>query len=412
MRKLLIIALALSIAIFDAAPALAFSDTYNHWARNTIDHLEIRGLVRGRTPQLFLPNSPVTRVEFAALLINGLDKKDEAAALQSGYCVFKDVDPSFWGKGILQLGYEMGLLVPDKLGKCYPNRPITRAEAAVMINRALKLSLYGEINFIDNAGIPVWAKEAVALVVNNKIMGGFPNQSFQPNGLLTRAQASTIIENLLEFKGQKYHGMAILSQLNMPMRSAVLNIDGKDYNFDLSDRFMLKLLDEESLFDLPIFCYFDLDYHGHLIYCQQAVPKQPSLKISIFKDPFAFHSSVSERPVFLTPETMDNSNASVDVNASSQLNLLETHTTELRTRTGATGKGVKIAVIDTGIDPGHPDLIKTLDGKDKIIDWIDVTNSGKVDLNYAPISAGIVQLPEGNLNIKGFTSLSGRVRYG
>ncbi|MGE5418094.1 MAG: S8 family serine peptidase [Acidobacteriota bacterium] len=412
MRKLLTIIIAFCIVIGDVVPAMAFSDIYSHWARNTIDHLEIRGLVRGRTSQLFLPDAPVTRVEFATLLINGLDKKDEATALQSGYCVFRDVDPSFWGKGTLQLGYEMGLIIPDKLGRCYPNRSITRSEAAVMINRALHLTQHGETDFIDNSSIPIWAKEAVTLVVDNQIMGGFPDHSFRPNEVLTRAQASTIIENIMGFKGQKYHGMGTLTQLNMPVRSAVMNINGKEYSFDLSARFMLKQLHPETPFDLPIFCYFDLDDQGDLVYCQQSVPNLSSLQISISNDPFAVYPSVSERPVFLVPETGEKSDSRVDVTASSQLNLLETHTTDLRNLTGATGKGVKIAVIDTGIDPGHPDLLKTTDGKDKIIEWADVTNSGKVDMNNAQIVAGIVQLPEGNISMKGLTSLSGRVRYG
>jgi len=52
---------------------------------------------------------------------------------------------------------------------------------------------------------------------------------------------------------------------------------------------------------------------------------------------------------------------------------------DFRSQFGATGAGVKVAIIDTGIDPLHPALLKTPAGGLKIVDWQDFTREGYVN---------------------------------
>jgi tripeptidyl-peptidase-2 len=61
------------------------------------------------------------------------------------------------------------------------------------------------------------------------------------------------------------------------------------------------------------------------------------------------------------------------------------------------GRGIRVAILDTGVDPGHPFLQRTPDGRRKIVDWYDATTDGRVDTTLR------AQATDGTL-----TGLSGR----
>ncbi len=53
----------------------------------------------------------------------------------------------------------------------------------------------------------------------------------------------------------------------------------------------------------------------------------------------------------------------------------------LASQTNSDGRGVVIAVLDTGVDPSIPGLTKTPDGGVKVIDLQDFTGQGDIELH-------------------------------
>lgn len=58
------------------------------------------------------------------------------------------------------------------------------------------------VSFSDASSIATWATSGVQQVVANGLMDGFPNGSFEPDGISTRAQAAAVIARYLQSVGK------------------------------------------------------------------------------------------------------------------------------------------------------------------------------------------------------------------
>ncbi len=94
-------------------------------------------------------------------------------------------------------------------------------------------------------------------------------------------------------------------------------------------------------------------------------------------------------------------------------NLSAVRADQLAEKTGSTGKGVTIAVLDTGIDPAHPDLRRTSDARRKIVDWVDLSGEGEVDTRRVGLPrSGVLTTIYGDVRVGSIQSKSGRFHYG
>ena len=177
-----------------------FADISGHWAHDVIEDMSDSGIINGierNGTMLFMPDSNITRIQFAAIIAKALDIDIERYS--DTPLTFKDRDEiQPWAVGYIKamvaLGYMNGR--SDDNGKTVyldPESTITRAEAFTMIARALKKYNMAELSYSDASDIPEWARTSFAILTAEDIIHGFGDNSIKPNGYTTRAEAAVLI---------------------------------------------------------------------------------------------------------------------------------------------------------------------------------------------------------------------------
>lgn len=102
----------------------------NEWYAEAIHTLAALGILDGVGNNRFEPGRSITRAEFATVAARFTNKSGEAFD-------FLDVDKSHWAYGYIQTATSYGWLKGVGNNRFEPDRPITRTEAAAVVNRML-----------------------------------------------------------------------------------------------------------------------------------------------------------------------------------------------------------------------------------------------------------------------------------
>ncbi|MBB6734144.1 S-layer homology domain-containing protein [Cohnella zeiphila] len=173
----------------------SFSDIIGHWAEAAIQQGVQSGIVTGYPDGTFKPNQPVTREEFAVMLIKALKPQSAGAEL-----IFTDKDKiGAWAREAVAQAVQEGIIKGYVDGSFRPDAEITRTEMIAMIANALKLTAEAgsATGFADDKDIPAWARGAIAAIKNLGIVQGAGENRFHPNVKATRAEAITVLVEML-----------------------------------------------------------------------------------------------------------------------------------------------------------------------------------------------------------------------
>ncbi|MFD2329138.1 NEAT domain-containing protein [Cohnella sp. GCM10020058] len=103
-----------------------------------------------------------------------------------------------WASASIEKAVELGFVTGYKDGSFRPNAEVNRAEIAVMLAKALKLTpSTGAVAFKDDGSIPAYAKDYVALAAGNGILQGYADQTFRASERVSRAQMAVMVVRAL-----------------------------------------------------------------------------------------------------------------------------------------------------------------------------------------------------------------------
>lgn len=142
----------------------------------------------------FLPDEAPSKSEFVQMVLKATGVNGDMLAVDSGFTDDSDIPANLkgWVSYAAQKGYISGTKT-DKGVFFYPNSPVTRAEAAVLINNILNAEGGKTLPYSDSDTIPSWAQEDVAALTELKVLGALSDGSFSPNENVTRAEAAKIV---------------------------------------------------------------------------------------------------------------------------------------------------------------------------------------------------------------------------
>jgi len=190
-KMIVVFALAISMVCSNAT-AFEFTnstikDIDRHWAEDSIQTLKSLGVMNGYDGYSN-PDAIVTRGEFAALLTRAFAITSATETIS-----FSDIDSSHIFYVSINAAHSAGIIdgFPDKTFR--PENMVTREEIVLMLSRLTPTKdNYDAPEFTDIDSEYKYTK-ALAKIVADGIVGGYPDGSFRPYEQTTRAEAASMI---------------------------------------------------------------------------------------------------------------------------------------------------------------------------------------------------------------------------
>lgn len=172
----------------------------NHWAYPYVGYLYCNSIIGGYQDGTFRPNAESTRGQFAKMIVVGMGWQ----LYDPVYPTFTDVPVGSTYFTYVETAFLRGVFGGYPDGTFRPNAPVTRAQAAKMLvsARGWGESFPPSPTFND---VPSghWAYGFVEAAASRGVLGGYPDGTFRPDNLVTRAQLSKMLALTLQVPGTR-----------------------------------------------------------------------------------------------------------------------------------------------------------------------------------------------------------------
>lgn len=185
------------VKIDKMASDIVLADMDEHWAHNAalVMIAEQAMDVECLSGEIYFnPDEIMTRENFLVTVMKALGAGD----IDPCTTVFADnAEMSDAATGYINRAYELGIVKGTDVNGmlCFkPNTPITRAEAAVILNSIIGANEPDVVPvFADNQSVPAWARGAMYALSDAGIFAGTGAGNISPNSKLNKAQTAQIL---------------------------------------------------------------------------------------------------------------------------------------------------------------------------------------------------------------------------
>ncbi|NYZ77831.1 S-layer homology domain-containing protein, partial [Candidatus Micrarchaeota archaeon] len=159
-----------------------------HWAYAYIETLYNKGISTGCGNGKYCPDQAISRAQFTVLMVKSLGLTLTTSTRSS----FPDVSTTHWAFKYIQTAQENGFVVGYTNGNFGPEDNALRDQLAVMLNRAIE-AVYSFTDVPTNH----WAYTPIVYVAERGIMTGVNSTSFAPSQSLKRDAAAVVVVRAL-----------------------------------------------------------------------------------------------------------------------------------------------------------------------------------------------------------------------
>ena len=167
---------------------------YGHWVSNTLLTDEHFAYIIGYPDETVRPERNITREEAIMIFYRLLrdEVRDGIFTLENN---FSDIATERWSNSAISTMANGGYITGRPNGTYDPEAAITRAEFATMAVRFANLMDTSGVSFTDIEGH--WAEQYILKAAKEGWIKGYPDGSFKPDAKITRAEAMTLVNNVL-----------------------------------------------------------------------------------------------------------------------------------------------------------------------------------------------------------------------
>ena len=196
----------------EALPAGVYTDTKDNWARDAIQAMSQAGYLSGYSDNTFKPSAQITREQAAAIygkvLQHNLNEQELADIVtKESATSYSDVEADRWSNSAIKLVSAAGVMQGTSKTAFTPSKTMNREEfVASAASLAKKLNITTpvkteKIRFKDEDSISLDYVADINYMAERGIVASGTTESFNPKQPVTRAQAATILNRMLNGAG-------------------------------------------------------------------------------------------------------------------------------------------------------------------------------------------------------------------